>query len=92
MPPSERESRPGEDRAASETTGADVITKIADPADITGRLDVHAVLVVTPAGNVRRRLYLSLHSAEKAAARATAAGHRAELHLCRVVPVGREAR
>jgi hypothetical protein len=61
---------------------------VPQPTDISGRLDVHAVLVVTPTGNIRRRLYLSLHSAEKAAARAAAAGHRAELHLCRVVPVG----
>jgi hypothetical protein len=87
-----RESRPDGDRAASRSTGEELKSTLASRGDISGRLDVHAVLVVTPTGNVRRRLYLSLHSAEKAAARATAAGHHAELHLCRVVPVGGEDR
>ncbi|MHB1063219.1 MAG: hypothetical protein ACYC1Z_01770 [Georgenia sp.] len=35
-----------------------------------------------------RRLYLSLHAAEKAARRATEAGHRAVVILARLEPVG----
>jgi hypothetical protein len=46
-----------------------------------------AVVVETPDHKYRRRLYLSLSAAEKAAKRAEAAGYTAEVVLCRLEPV-----
>lgn len=48
---------------------------------------VHVVLVETAAGKYRRRVYLSLDSAQKAADRAIMAGHPARLTLCQLIAV-----
>jgi hypothetical protein len=45
------------------------------------------VIVVSPYGNPRRRLYLSLHHATEAVRRAHAKGQPAHMVLCRLEPV-----
>lgn len=45
------------------------------------------LVVTTPAGRYRRRVFLTVAAAEKAAVRATAAGHHAEIVLCRIDPI-----
>lgn len=63
-------------------------TTSADAAALVELLDGALVLVVrTAAGRHRRRTFLALRSAERAAARARAAGYHAELVLCQLVPV-----
>jgi hypothetical protein len=47
----------------------------------------HAVIVRTPAGREQRRLYLSLHSADRAMQRARARGQEASCLLVTLVPV-----
>lgn len=54
---------------------------------IAAHCDAYAVLVETTEGRYRRRLMLSLHSAEKAVRRAEAAGHQAQMILVRITPV-----
>lgn len=49
-------------------------------------IGVHVVVVETAEGRYRRRVYMSLDSARKAAARAIMSGHRSRLLLCRLVP------
>lgn len=48
---------------------------------------VHVVVVETPQGKYRRRVYFNLPGAQKAADRATAAGHPAHVILCQLLPV-----
>lgn len=48
----------------------------------------YVVVACTPTGRYSRRVYLSLHSATKAVARAHDRGQPAELVLCRLVPAG----
>ncbi len=45
------------------------------------------VVVETPGGKYRRRAFLTLASAQRAVARAEAAGHRASVVLARLEPV-----
>ena len=60
-----------------------------DPSTVLARAD-HALLVTRQikGGKVRRRIMLSLDSAQRAAARADAAGHPAAITLVRLQPVG----
>ncbi|MGO1629458.1 MAG: hypothetical protein ACTHX2_11635 [Microbacterium sp.] len=51
------------------------------------RAEALVVLVEDRSGNYRRRLYLSLRSAERAVERANARGADARLVLCRLEPV-----
>ncbi|WPU08088.1 hypothetical protein [Pseudarthrobacter oxydans] len=44
-------------------------------------------MVETPTGKHRRRVFLSLDSAQRAADRAIMAGHPATLILCQLMPV-----
>ena len=60
------------------------------PAPRGFRLAVAQVLVLvvqTGADQYRRRVFLSLAAAQRAAARAEAKGHDAHVILCRLVPV-----
>jgi hypothetical protein len=57
-------------------------------ADIEALCAGFVVVLHTPADQYRRRVYLSLHSAEKALARAQARGQRCWLVLCELRPVG----
>ena len=52
---------------------------------------VHVVVVDTPQGKHRRRVYFNLPGAQKAADRAIAAGHPAHVVLCQLVPVDGDA-
>jgi hypothetical protein len=84
-----RESRPAGNQAAENIlrgTGSSISAeadKIAT-ALVTG---VHVVVVETPAGKYRRRVYLSLDSAQRAADRAIMSGHPAHVVLCQLMPV-----
>lgn len=57
--------------------------KTTATALITG---VHVVVVETAGGKFRRRVYLTLSSAQRAVDRAIMAGHPAHLILCKLVP------
>lgn len=48
---------------------------------------VHVVVVDTSQGKYRRRAYFNLPNAQRAADRATMAGHSARIVLCQLVPV-----
>jgi hypothetical protein len=69
-----------------ESQGAD---KSYDGSDssISLSADAYCVIVVSPYGNPRRRLYLSLHHATEAVRRAHAKGQPAHMVLCRLEPV-----
>lgn len=66
-------------------------TTAASLGDLASVCEAYAVVVITeqPEGEPRyaRRLYLSLHSAEKAVRRAEFRGRRAALVLCQLTPV-----
>jgi hypothetical protein len=65
-----------------------VISNILPPAtDIATACQAYAVLLLTPAGKHRRRVFLSLHSATAAVQRAQDKGQPARMVLCRFVPV-----
>lgn len=87
----ERESRPVGGNQAAEISSGDTHSIPAGTDDITAAAlvaGVHVVVVETPAGRYRRRVYLSLDSAQKAADRAAMAGHPASVILCQLVPAG----
>lgn len=71
---------------------ADPVSTVDDSAALSSLADAHAVVVELPDDKVRRRIYLSLHSAERAVTRARATGQRAELYLCKIVPIGGDVR
>jgi hypothetical protein len=85
-----RESRPADNQAAKTFSGG-TNTSISAEADrttasvlVTG---VHVVVVETPAGKYRRRVYFNLPGAQRAADRAIMAGHSAHVILCQLIPV-----
>src|SRR5687767_5393552 len=81
MTPQVPRGRPGEVAASTDPTEAS-LTQAADIAD------AYVVLVHSPDDDrASRRPFLSLHSATKAMQRAQKRGQRAELILCRLVPV-----
>ncbi len=84
-----RERRP-EGNQAAKISGGDK-TSISATTDrttaavlVTG---VHVVVVETSGGKHRRRVYLTLNSAQLAADRAVMAGHSAHIILCQLIPV-----
>jgi hypothetical protein len=82
----QNQSRPV--RGGSETsTATDINAILVRAADIESACEAFAVVVVTPAGHYRRRIFLSLHSASGAAQRARAKGHPVSMVLCRLAPV-----
>lgn len=85
---------PDNDRGCPPAKGApseSIATDISILGDFAAACEAYAVVVITedPDGEVKfvRRLYLSLHSAQKAIRRAELRGRRASLVLCKVVPV-----
>ena len=88
-----KENRPGgqtEAMKSSNLAGAGSVPSIAQMTPAEEDLDrAHAlvVLVEDRTGRYRRRLYLSLRSAERAGARANARGADARAILCRITPV-----
>jgi hypothetical protein len=75
--PLDQESPPTDPTAASVTPSA----------DIGAACEAFVVLLITPSGKYRRRVFLSLHSATAAIQRAQAKGQPARMVLCRLVPV-----
>ena len=86
MSPGDDRGRPGEEAAQSNTN---TTTKpfYADPAAMCEAYAVVVTIAAEEATKTVRRLYLSLHSAEKAVRRAEIRGSRAALVLCRLTPV-----
>lgn len=78
-----QESRPGHESKAAVNLANNSLSVTTASALVTG---VHVVVVETPAGKYRRRVYLSLDSAQKAADRAIMAGHPSKVILCRLMP------
>lgn len=70
-----------EDQAATKQLNAPSLSAAADIAN------AFVVVVVSPYGNPRRRVYLSLSHATKALQRAHKRGAPASMVLCRLVPV-----
>jgi hypothetical protein len=83
------ESRPAANGAATSSAGrhndADTVPPEPAASYLTGAL---AVLVSTPRGRFRRRLYLSLSAAEKCAERARIRGEEAHIVLVQLHAVG----
>jgi hypothetical protein len=90
MPPDEKRERPSLSTEATQGLTATSSDHMLPPSTVTSR-DVlthcHAVLVFTPEGRWTRRLYLSLHSADRAMERARARGLVAHCVLVTLVPV-----
>jgi hypothetical protein len=59
----------------------------AAPTDVESACEAFVVLLFTPEGRYRRRVFLSLHSATAAVQRAIAKGQPVRMVLCRVTPV-----
>jgi hypothetical protein len=84
-----KHSRPADHGAAEEKASGDGISAaiVAEPADIETACEAFAVVVVTPTGHYRRRIFLSLHSATAAVQRARAKSQPVRMVLCKLVPV-----
>jgi hypothetical protein len=86
MPPNQvRGPRPSQETRPAEGPTTD--TQSTAWTAIERATAAYAVLVTTPAGKYRRRVFLSLHSATAAIQRAQAKGQPAELVLGKLVPV-----
>jgi hypothetical protein len=59
----------------------------AAPTDVESACKAFVVLLYTPDGKYRRRVFLSLHSATAAVQRAKAKGQPVRMVLCRLEPV-----
>ncbi len=85
------EGRPGQgDQSSSSYTNNSHDTTIQNAGHGGAQQQVRGTFVVvveSPVGRYRRRCYLSLASAERAADKAEAAGHLVEVLLCRLEPV-----
>lgn len=86
---SEQRECPGRETEAFEDHQArgSLSTIASDSEDLTYYCRALVVLVTDKNGKYRRRLYLSLRSAEKAVQRARARGRDAHVILCRIEPV-----
>lgn len=84
---STRESRPS---MAAETAPESVVATHDQATEARANphpvIPAYCLLVTTPADRETRRLFLSLHAAVRAAARAERRGGRATVQLCRIVP------
>lgn len=86
-------SRPAGNQTANEISvaGDTHILSAAPPISAEDALEfiagAYVAIVTTTHGHHRRRVFLSLHSAEKAIRRARAAGHTADIVLCELRPI-----
>lgn len=78
--------KPAPEDRSPKTPSAESTRKTLDAADVLA--GVYVTVVQPGAGHVRRRVYLSLAPAERAARAAEARGQVAAVVLCRLVPVG----
>jgi hypothetical protein len=89
--PLPNEVRPpgGQPRGAVDEAPGDGLSGATLPpaADIATACQAYVVLLLTPAGKYRRRVFLSLHSATAAIQRAQDKGQPARMVLCQLVPV-----
>jgi hypothetical protein len=86
---STRTSRPVTTGAADENAPGQAFLGaiVSELADTESACEAFVVLVFTPAGQYRRRVFLSLHGATAAVQRARAKGQSARMVLRRLVPV-----
>lgn len=78
----------GNTTTSNDTAPADKLVSSERNIDaLRARAAGYAVLVENPAGKYRRRLFLTLASAQRAKDRATARGQYAAIILVRIVPV-----
>lgn len=90
MSPEKRRGRPA--RAASKLIAANDSPIVPALVSQWPQLEhVHAAIYVDSDGRQMRRIYLSLHAASAAVARAERRGVKASLVLCRIVPVTDDA-
>jgi hypothetical protein len=90
-----KESRPGGGSEAAESvvatqdqdTRAPRIPRLSQ-VEIDGSRPMYVIVVKGGDERLRRRVFLSLHSAVRAVERARERGDAATLELCRVLPVG----
>ncbi|WP_432244806.1 hypothetical protein ACRB8A_12440 [Arthrobacter sp. G.S.26] len=83
-----QEKAPGGESKGLENLANKIIPASIDGATATALVTgVHVVVVETAAGKYRRRVYLSLNSAQRATDRAIMAGHPTHLILCQLMPV-----
>lgn len=85
--PDNENGRPWQGGPMSSTAINDTASLAPSRAAVAAVEHAHAVVVETPAGRVNRRLFLSLHSAERALDRARERGHEATMLLVELVPV-----
>ena len=84
-PPDMREPRPRQVTRLAEGPTTD--TQSNTWTDVEPACEAFVVVVVSPYGQPRRRVYLSLHHATTAVQRAHAKGQSAHMVLCELVPV-----
>lgn len=94
MSPDEREAGPHGKGTGLQKSVADAEAMVPvadDPRDELARLidGTFVVVVKATGGRYRRRAFLTAAAAEKAAAKATAAGHNATVYLAELRPVWR---
>lgn len=86
MSPRKRRGRPA--GAAPNLIAANDTNIVPAPVSQWPQLEhVHAAIYEDSAGRQTRRLYMSLHAASAAVARAESRGVKASLVLCRIVPM-----
>jgi hypothetical protein len=91
MSPEARRGRPGQETPSIKIAKTSLLPGADNPLDdIAAHVDGAFVLVVrVTGGRYRRRCFLSVASAEKAASRATENGHDAEVYLAELKPLWR---
>ena len=88
MPPPNQVRPPGKPEGdTADHAGSEVNESLPLTADIASACQAYVVLLATPAGKYRRRVFLSLHSATAGIQRAQDKGQPARMVLCRLVPV-----
>ncbi|SMX80704.1 hypothetical protein BSP109_01638 [Brevibacterium sp. Mu109] len=83
----QKSSRPAGNGTANDQLGTRSVSIVPDADDLTQRGRALAVLVEDSSGRYRRRLYLSLRSAERAVQRAQQRGRDARAILVSLEPV-----
>ena len=78
--------RPSENQAATKPLDNESLPLTAHD-DATALCQAYAVLLITPTGHYRRRIFLSLHSATEAVKRARNKGQPVRLVLVELTPV-----
>lgn len=86
-----QENRPGDQsKAAVNLEDSNTLPARADKHSdaVIGLAGVYVLVVTSRAGRTRRRVYFQMAGAQAAVDRATAAGNRASIVLCQLIPAG----